>query len=318
MSKYPVVVDAEETPYEVLEDGIRHYELENVTLESGAKVDRDHTDYSGNGFVGGMFNGSAKIMLNVNAPESKAYKMTLRYANGHGDDVEDKIAAITVNGQFVKGIELPKTGSWDSWSTVEFELELAEGTSTIAIVNSSSLTGVAGDGNFDYLDIEMPTPEQPEDPEEPETPQEPSQPSTPVNPSGQQPTGNAASSNRTPSSSGEQYTVPVAAIPETAVPTTAAKAPSILPADASVPVKEDKKVEEAIEDNTEENTEEVVEEKTEEIQAETNVPETIVENDDVPSSVSEKKASPVVPIAAGVVVVGAGAAGFTFIRRRRL
>ena len=57
---------------------------------------------------------------------------------------------------------------------------------------------------------------------------------------------------------------------------------------------------------------------TEEIEAETNVPETTVENDDVPSSVSEKKTSPVVPIAAGAVVGGAGAAGFTFIRRRRL
>ncbi len=167
ISKYPVNVTADESSYESKADGcIKRFELENCELESGANLATDHHDYSGNGFVGGMYNGSAKIVCNVNVPKTDTYKMRLRYCNGHGENVEDKVVAITVNGEYIKGLALPKTGNWDTWNKVEFELELEKGTSAIAFVNSSSLTGYAGDVNYDYLDFFMSEPEvDPDDPD---------------------------------------------------------------------------------------------------------------------------------------------------------
>ncbi|MBO7357327.1 MAG: carbohydrate-binding protein, partial [Lachnospiraceae bacterium] len=152
INKYPNTIEGEETLYTEVSNG-KHFEAEDATLASGAKVETDHNGFSGDGFVGGMYNGGAKISFNINVAEAGTYSFDLRYCNGHGADVEEKVPAVTVNGKFVTGVTLPKTGSWDSWGTVRFELPLNAGLSEVSFVNTSSLTGHAGDVNYDYLEL---------------------------------------------------------------------------------------------------------------------------------------------------------------------
>ena len=159
----------EASDYSLLEDDIYHYEAEELELISGASLATDHKDYTGSGFVGGMYNGSARINLYMDTEAAGTYSFTIRYANGHGTDVEDKYAAIVLNSKYVKGVELPKTGSWDDWSLTTFELDLEEGFNTIGFVNSSSLTGHAADVNYDYIEVKLlSTSENDEDVENPD------------------------------------------------------------------------------------------------------------------------------------------------------
>jgi GH43 family beta-xylosidase/uncharacterized protein YegP (UPF0339 family) len=158
IAKYPNTITGEESPSTAV-NGNRHFEAEDAALASGAKVETDHNGFSGDGFVGGMYNGGAKICFNINVAEAGTYSFDLRYCNGHGADVEEKVPAVTVNGKFITGVSLPKTGSWDSWGTVRFELPLNAGLSEVGFVNTSSLTGHAGDVNYDYIELVTAAPE---------------------------------------------------------------------------------------------------------------------------------------------------------------
>ncbi|MBP5198329.1 MAG: carbohydrate-binding protein [Lachnospiraceae bacterium] len=216
IAKYPNTVVAEESPYTALEENIKHFEAEEATLLGGAFLATDHHDYSGDGFVGGMYNGSAKVSLNVNASEAGLYRFNIRYANGFGTDVEDKAAAVQVNGKFTEALVFDRTGSWDDWGFAHIDIYLNEGMSTVAFANSSSLAGHAGDVNYDYIEVSKVTDEA-DEPEE-ETPVENTDPDeggdlenekpdeeTPVEniPSGKTPSGS------TPSGTGSSGAGPV-------------------------------------------------------------------------------------------------------------
>jgi GH43 family beta-xylosidase/uncharacterized protein YjdB len=151
--KYPDTVVAEDTPFTVIKETTRRYETEDGVLSSGAALATDHSGYSGEGFVGNMYNGSAKIACTVTVEEAGTYTLDMRYANGHGANVEEKKAAVLVNGRYIAPLEFPKTGNWDTWGTTSIDLTLNAGTSTITFVNSSSLAGAAGDVNYDYIDF---------------------------------------------------------------------------------------------------------------------------------------------------------------------
>ena len=59
--KYPNTVSAEETKYTPLTDATgKRYEAEDAEL-SGSGVETEHNGFSGEGYVGKMYNGSAKI-----------------------------------------------------------------------------------------------------------------------------------------------------------------------------------------------------------------------------------------------------------------
>lgn len=152
--KYPNTVSAEETKYTPLTDATgKRYEAEDAEL-SGSGVETEHNGFSGEGYVGKMYNGSAKIGFQAAVKETGEYTLQLRYANGHGEDVEDKYAAVFINGKYVEALELPKTGSWDEWKmTKPLKVNLNEGVSTIAFVNSSYHAGHSADVNYDYLDL---------------------------------------------------------------------------------------------------------------------------------------------------------------------
>ena len=154
VTKYPNTVAAEETKYTPLTDVAgKRYEAEDAEL-SGSGVETEHKGFSGEGYVGKMYNGSAQIGFQVAVEETGEYTLQLHYANGHGEDVEDKYAAVFINGKYVEALELPKTGSWDEWKTTEpLKVNLNAGVSTIAVVNSSYHAGHAADVNYDYLDL---------------------------------------------------------------------------------------------------------------------------------------------------------------------
>lgn len=152
--KYPNTVAAEETKHTPLADMAgKRYEAEDAEL-SGSGIETEHKGYSGEGYVGKMYNGSAQIGFQVAVEEASEYTLQLHYANGHGEDVEDKYAAVFINGKYVEALELPKTGSWDEWKTTKpLKVNLNAGVSTVAFVNSSYHAGHAADVNYDYLDL---------------------------------------------------------------------------------------------------------------------------------------------------------------------
>ena len=58
------------------------YEAENAALTGGAKVNTDHTGYSGTGFVDGIQTaGSSQAAFTVNVATAGSYNVDLRYAN---------------------------------------------------------------------------------------------------------------------------------------------------------------------------------------------------------------------------------------------
>ncbi|MCR5254876.1 MAG: carbohydrate-binding protein [Acetatifactor sp.] len=214
ISKYPNTVVAEESLFTSAGENTKHFEAEEATLLGGAFLATDHHDYSGDGFVGGMYNGSAKVCLNVNAEEAGLYRFNIRYANGFGTDVEDKAAAVQVNGKFTEALVFDRTGSWDNWGTASIDIYLNEGMSTVAFANSSSLAGHAGDVNYDYIEVskateaddepDEETPAETEDPDEEIPDEETPAEETPAGnaPSGNTPSGNTHAGNNSGSSNG--------------------------------------------------------------------------------------------------------------------
>ena len=101
------------------------YEAEAAALSGGAVIAKDHTGYTGTGFVGGFTDGNkgnAAAQFTVSASSAGSYDATLRYANGTGSA---QTLSLYVDGTKVKQISLGATATWDSWGTRTDSLTLA-------------------------------------------------------------------------------------------------------------------------------------------------------------------------------------------------
>jgi glucose/arabinose dehydrogenase len=106
-------------------------EAESGTLHDNARVNNNHTGYSGSGFVDQM-TGSAGIVFGYEASTAGAHSVTIRYTNALAGDGASKTRnlTLTVNGTDVP-VQLPVTGAWNAWSTVAVRVTLPAGTSTL-------------------------------------------------------------------------------------------------------------------------------------------------------------------------------------------
>jgi hypothetical protein len=124
-----------------------HYEAENTILHN-AIVETDHLGYSGAGYVNFDNTIGSSIQFAVVANTTGTQKITIQYANGA---TTERPTAVYVNEKMVIAqLPYPPTGAWDTWSTVELELELTKGINTIQLES----TTVDGGPNLDLLTIQ--------------------------------------------------------------------------------------------------------------------------------------------------------------------
>lgn len=121
------------------------YQAENAALSGGAKVNTDHTGYSGTGFVDGYWTQGATTTFTVSAPSTGSHNVNLRYSAGRGGT---ETVSIYVNGTKIKQTSLPTVSSWDAWGEKTETLTLNAGSNTIAYKYDS---GDSGWINIDYI-----------------------------------------------------------------------------------------------------------------------------------------------------------------------
>jgi hypothetical protein len=126
------------------------YEAEEATLAGGAKVDAEHNGYSGSGFAAGIQEVGSSVTFTANAAEAGTHPVNLRYANGPNPFDGTKTVSVYVNGQKVGPWELPKTGTWKTWTTATRNLDLVAGANTITIKFDA---GDTGNVNLDALSV---------------------------------------------------------------------------------------------------------------------------------------------------------------------
>jgi beta-glucanase (GH16 family) len=123
------------------------YEAENAALSGGAKVNTDHTGFSGTGFVDGYLAVGASTTFTVNASAAGNYSASLRYANSMGSS---RTLSIYVNGTKIKQTTLANLANWDTWANQVEALTLNAGNNTIAYKYDSTDNGNV---NLDYINI---------------------------------------------------------------------------------------------------------------------------------------------------------------------
>lgn len=123
------------------------YEAENAALTGGAKVNTNHTGYSGAGFVDGYTASGAATAFTVQASAAGTYNTTLRYANATGSS---KTVSVYVNGTRIKQSTFPSLSSWDTWADQTESLNLQAGSNTITYKYDSA---DSGNINIDYVTV---------------------------------------------------------------------------------------------------------------------------------------------------------------------
>lgn len=123
------------------------YEAENAALSGGAKINTNHTGYSGAGFVDGFTVSGASAAFAVQTLAAGSYNATLRYANATGSV---KTVSVYVNGTKIKQTTLESLSSWDTWGEQSESLSLQAGSNIITYKYDST---DSGNINIDYVTI---------------------------------------------------------------------------------------------------------------------------------------------------------------------
>ncbi|MCL2728684.1 MAG: NEW3 domain-containing protein [Actinomycetia bacterium] len=129
-------------------------EAESAILTGGASVAKDHSGYTGTGFVGGLYSGAAVTGV-VTVPKAGQYQVGIRYANWTGGQsppylTETRTVSVIAGG-VTQQVQLPVTGSWDTWATATAGITLPAGTDVVQLAVEP---GDSGSVNLDSLTVE--------------------------------------------------------------------------------------------------------------------------------------------------------------------
>jgi hypothetical protein len=115
-------------------------EAETLAL-NGLSTATDHRDFTGRGFVAG-FEGTGSA-LTVAANSAGAQQLTVRYANSTGGDGQNvtRTLTVTVDGVAAGTLQLPPTGSWDTWALASVPLTLTAGRHQLSLVRTAADSG---------------------------------------------------------------------------------------------------------------------------------------------------------------------------------
>ena len=125
------------------------YEAENASRSGGSKVNTNHLNYSGTGFVDGYEKIGATTTFTVNNSSAltHSYNLDLRYANATG---ATKTISLYVNGIKLRQISLPSLANWDTWGIRVETVTLKSGLNTISYKYDD---GDSGNVNLDYIKL---------------------------------------------------------------------------------------------------------------------------------------------------------------------
>jgi hypothetical protein len=122
-----------------------HFEAEDARL-SQAVVARNHTGFTGTGFVDYANVAGSFVEWTVPRTAAGSVTLTIRYANG---TTANRPMAVSVNGGTARTVSFPGTGSWNTWRTATVTVSLRAGTNTIR----ATATVAAGGPNVDWLEV---------------------------------------------------------------------------------------------------------------------------------------------------------------------
>ena len=123
-------------------------EVEDGTLSGGACLATDHPGYTGSGFAACLTSVGSSAAQQFSVPTAGAHTVDLRYAAGPSGPNQTRSATVSVNGTAQGQIQLPLTGSWNTWADATTSVQLAAGLNTITV---SYQTGDLGWFNLDHL-----------------------------------------------------------------------------------------------------------------------------------------------------------------------
>ncbi|MBO9532659.1 MAG: PQQ-dependent sugar dehydrogenase [Solirubrobacteraceae bacterium] len=125
-------------------------EAETGTLSGGAKIDREHSGFSGGGFVSWMTAaGSAIDGLKINRESAGTTSMTIGYAAGPGGP-SSRTIGVYVNGQRAAQARLEPTGDWKSYTVGKVDVPLEAGANSIGLRVTGADTGWI---NTDFIEV---------------------------------------------------------------------------------------------------------------------------------------------------------------------
>ncbi|MGH3416231.1 MAG: CBM35 domain-containing protein [Actinocrinis sp.] len=116
-------------------------EAENASLTGGACVANDHPGYTGTGFVACLTSPGPSLTGQFEAPAAGTYTFDVRYAAGPNGPNQTRTATVLVNGSAQGQLQLPLTGSWNTWGDAGIAVQLPAGVSTIGVSIGTSDTG---------------------------------------------------------------------------------------------------------------------------------------------------------------------------------
>ena len=121
------------------------YQAESASLGGGAKVESNHSGYTGSGFVNFLSSGSYAQWNSVSVSTAGSYTLSFRYALGSSS----RTVALKVNGVGVSGgLTFVPTGSWTTWRTVSANVNLKAGSNTVRLETTGQDAG-----NVDRLEV---------------------------------------------------------------------------------------------------------------------------------------------------------------------
>jgi hypothetical protein len=104
-------------------------EAEDASLSGSASFNNNHPNFSGRGFIDGLYNSStAAVEFNIDVACDGVYTVNLFYSAGAGTSTN---MGLYVNGVKMKDITCPGTSNWDTWGTQSETVTLTSGSNTI-------------------------------------------------------------------------------------------------------------------------------------------------------------------------------------------
>jgi len=116
-------------------------EAETGSLTGGACFAGDHTGYTGTGFVACLTSSGPGVSQQFEAPAAGTYTFDVRYSAGPNGPDTTRTATVSVNGSAQGQIQLPLTGSWNTWGDSKVSVTLPAGLSNIGVSVGSGDTG---------------------------------------------------------------------------------------------------------------------------------------------------------------------------------
>jgi hypothetical protein len=116
-------------------------------MGGGACLATDHPGYTGSGFVACFTSPGPNVTQKFFVPTVGTYTLDLRYAAGPNGPNSTRTATVTAGGSS-QLIQLPLTGSWNTWADSTVTVQLAAGVNDITV---SHLASDLGWFNLDHL-----------------------------------------------------------------------------------------------------------------------------------------------------------------------